>query len=37
MLIIALPVQVNYKKCINSLITPTDFVYVTDETSGNIP
>lgn len=36
-LIIFLSVQVNCKKSINSLITPTDFVYITDETSGSIP
>lgn len=37
MLIIALSVQGNYKKSINSLITPTVFVYITDETSGSVP
>lgn len=37
MLIIALSVQENYKKSINSLITPTVFVYIADETSGSVP
>lgn len=37
MLIIALSVQENYKKSINLLITPTVFVYITDETSGSVP